>query len=103
SRLDPTPRNTSSSILNCSAIYSGYRCIDRTSRHKLPITCVTRFTHLCAIRSPLCLGYNSYKNSGVFMAIQKTEKIWHNGNLIPWDKATLHVMSHVVHYGSSLF
>jgi branched-chain amino acid aminotransferase len=37
------------------------------------------------------------------MAIQKTEKIWHNGNLIPWEKATLHVMSHVIHYGSSVF
>ena len=37
------------------------------------------------------------------MAIQKTEKIWHNGKLIPWDNATLHVMSHVVHYGSSVF
>ena len=37
------------------------------------------------------------------MAIQKTEKIWHNGKLIPWDNATIHVMSHVVHYGSSVF
>jgi branched-chain amino acid aminotransferase len=37
------------------------------------------------------------------MAIQKTEKIWHNGKLIPWDEATIHVMSHVVHYGSSVF
>jgi len=37
------------------------------------------------------------------MAIQKTEKIWHNGELIPWDSATLHVMSHVVNYGSSVF
>jgi branched-chain amino acid aminotransferase len=37
------------------------------------------------------------------MAIQKTEKIWHNGRMINWDDATLHVMSHVVHYGSSLF
>ena len=37
------------------------------------------------------------------MAIQKTDKIWHNGKLIPWDDATLHVMSHVVHYGSSVF
>src|ERR1700704_5703509 len=37
------------------------------------------------------------------MAIQKTEKIWHNGKLIPWDNATLHVMSHVLHYGSSVF
>src|ERR1700747_1964843 len=37
------------------------------------------------------------------MAIEKTEVIWHNGKLIPWDKATLHVMSHVVNYGSSVF
>ena len=37
------------------------------------------------------------------MAIQKTEKIWHNGKFIAWDDATLHVMSHVVHYGSSVF
>jgi branched-chain amino acid aminotransferase len=37
------------------------------------------------------------------MAIQKTEKIWHNGRMINWDDATLHVMSHVVNYGSSLF
>jgi branched-chain amino acid aminotransferase len=37
------------------------------------------------------------------MAIQKTEKIWHNGKLIRWEDATIHVMSHVVHYGSSVF
>ncbi len=37
------------------------------------------------------------------MAIQKTEKIWHNGKLIDWNDATLHVMSHVVNYGSSVF
>src|SRR5215469_3844361 len=37
------------------------------------------------------------------MALQKTEKIWHNGKLIRWEDATLHVMSHVVHYGSSVF
>ena len=37
------------------------------------------------------------------MPIQTTPKIWHNGNLIPWEQATLHVMSHVIHYGSSVF
>jgi branched-chain amino acid aminotransferase len=37
------------------------------------------------------------------MAIQKTEHIWHNGKLIPWDDAQIHVMSHVVNYGSSIF
>jgi len=37
------------------------------------------------------------------MPIQTTANIWHNGQLIPWDKAQVHVMSHVVHYGSSVF
>jgi len=37
------------------------------------------------------------------MPIKATEKIWHNGKLIPWNQATLHVMSHVVNYGSSVF
>ena len=37
------------------------------------------------------------------MPIQKTENIWHNGKLIAWDDATIHVMSHVVHYGSAVF
>ncbi|GJG88033.1 branched chain amino acid aminotransferase [Gemmatimonadetes bacterium T265] len=33
----------------------------------------------------------------------RTTVIWRDGQLIPWDEATLHVMSHVVHYGSSVF
>ncbi len=37
------------------------------------------------------------------MAIQATEKIWHNGKMIPWTEAQVHVMSHVVNYGSSVF
>src|SRR5437660_10445385 len=37
------------------------------------------------------------------MAIQATEKIWHNGTLIPWNQAQIHIMSHVVNYGSSVF
>ena len=37
------------------------------------------------------------------MAIQATEKIWHNGKLIPWKDAQIHVMAHVVNYGSSVF
>jgi branched-chain amino acid aminotransferase len=37
------------------------------------------------------------------MPIQKTDKIWHNGKFIAWDDAKLHVMSHVVHYGTSVF
>src|SRR5689334_5853984 len=37
------------------------------------------------------------------MAIQATEKIWHNGKFIHWDDARIHVMSHVINYGSSVF
>ena len=37
------------------------------------------------------------------MAIQATDKIWHNGKLIPWNDAQIHIMSHVVNYGSSVF
>ncbi len=29
--------------------------------------------------------------------------IWHNGKFIPWGEAKIHVMAHVVHYGSSVF
>ncbi len=37
------------------------------------------------------------------MALEKSDKIWHNGNFINWDDAKIHVLSHVVNYGSSLF
>ncbi len=37
------------------------------------------------------------------MPLQTTKNIWHNGKLIPWESANIHVMSHVVHYGSSIF
>ncbi|HEV2490780.1 MAG TPA: branched-chain amino acid transaminase [Candidatus Acidoferrales bacterium] len=37
------------------------------------------------------------------MAFNKTEKIWHNGKLIDWDDAQIHVISHVVSYGSAVF
>ena len=33
----------------------------------------------------------------------RTQKIWRDGELVNWEDATLHVMSHVVHYGSSVF
>ncbi len=37
------------------------------------------------------------------MPIQTTKNIWRNGKLIPWEQANIHVMSHVVHYGSAVF
>ncbi len=30
-------------------------------------------------------------------------EVWHNGEFIKWDDARIHVMSHVIHYGSSVF
>jgi branched-chain amino acid aminotransferase len=29
--------------------------------------------------------------------------IWFNGKLVPFEQATIHVLSHVIHYGSSVF
>ena len=37
------------------------------------------------------------------MAVKKSDKIWHNGKFINWDDAALHVLAHVIHYGSSVF
>ncbi len=37
------------------------------------------------------------------MPIKKVDKIWMNGKLVDWDDAKIHVLSHVVHYGSSWF
>lgn len=37
------------------------------------------------------------------MSMKKVEKIWMNGALVNWDDAKIHVLSHVVHYGSSWF
>ncbi len=37
------------------------------------------------------------------MPIKKMEFIWFNGKLVPWDEAQIHVLAHVVHYGSSFF
>ena len=37
------------------------------------------------------------------MRISETEWIWHDGEFIKWNDARVHVMSHVLHYGSSVF
>ncbi|HUJ31353.1 MAG TPA: branched-chain amino acid transaminase [Candidatus Acidoferrum sp.] len=37
------------------------------------------------------------------MSFPKTQKIWHNGKFIDWDDAKIHVLSHVVSYGSAVF
>ncbi len=37
------------------------------------------------------------------MGVKKTDKIWHNGKFINWDDAQVHVISHVISYGSAVF
>jgi len=37
------------------------------------------------------------------MSLPGTGKIWMNGKLVDWKDATIHVASHVVHYGSAVF
>jgi len=35
--------------------------------------------------------------------MEKVEFIWMNGEFIPWDDAKVHILSHVIHYGSGVF
>ena len=37
------------------------------------------------------------------MPIQTTPKIWMNGELVDWDKAQVHVLTHTLHYGTGVF
>ena len=37
------------------------------------------------------------------MPITPTKKIWVNGMLVDWEKATTHVLSHTLHYGTGAF
>ena len=37
------------------------------------------------------------------MPITKTEKIWMDGELVDWDDANIHVLTHTLHYGCGVF
>jgi len=37
------------------------------------------------------------------MAFSETGKVWMNGKMVAWKDATIHVASHVIHYGSGVF
>jgi len=37
------------------------------------------------------------------MAMPKSEYIWMDGNFIKWDDAKIHILSHVIHYGTAVF
>ncbi|MBF0606552.1 MAG: branched-chain amino acid transaminase [Candidatus Magnetobacterium sp. LHC-1] len=35
--------------------------------------------------------------------VAKTDKIWMDGKLVAWDDATVHVLTHTLHYGMGIF
>ena len=37
------------------------------------------------------------------MPFNKSDWIWQNGNMVAWDDAQVHVLTHALHYGSSVF
>ena len=37
------------------------------------------------------------------MPITPTNNIWMNGEMVPWDEARIHVLSHTLHYGTGIF
>ena len=37
------------------------------------------------------------------MPIEKADKIWMNGQLVDWDLANVHVLTHTLHYGNGVF
>ncbi len=37
------------------------------------------------------------------MPLQKVDRIWMDGELVPWDEARIHVLTHSLHYGSGVF
>ncbi|MGI8519305.1 MAG: branched-chain amino acid transaminase [Actinomycetota bacterium] len=37
------------------------------------------------------------------MPIAPVDKVWMNGELVPWENATVHVLTHALHYGSGVF
>src|SRR5439155_4032106 len=37
------------------------------------------------------------------MPLDKVEKIWMDGELVDWDDAKIHILTHSLHYGSGVF
>src|SRR5919202_1476046 len=37
------------------------------------------------------------------MPIKPVDKVWFNGHQVDWDKATVHVLTHALHYGTGVF
>ena len=69
---------------------------------------LTRFRHFFRFDtyhnlSLIFLGsFNKYVVKDV-NTMKISPKVWKNGEFVEWDEARVHVMSHVIHYGSSVF
>ena len=37
------------------------------------------------------------------MALKQTKNIWFNDKLVPWEEATIHVLTYALHYGAAVF
>ncbi|MGI8686212.1 MAG: aminotransferase class IV, partial [Acidimicrobiales bacterium] len=37
------------------------------------------------------------------MPLQKVDKIWMDGELVNWDDAKIHILTHSLHYGCGVF
>jgi branched-chain amino acid aminotransferase len=37
------------------------------------------------------------------VSVEKTEHVWHNGRLIAWEDANVHILTHTLHYGLGVF
>ena len=35
--------------------------------------------------------------------MNKADTIWMNGELVPWDEAKVHILTHTLHYGNGVF
>jgi branched-chain amino acid aminotransferase len=45
----------------------------------------------------------AFHSATVDGGIEKTEKVWVNGDLLPWDECKVHVLTHALHYASAVF
>jgi branched-chain amino acid aminotransferase len=60
------------------------------------------------LRNDVTIGYSSQRESQNLHGrshemVQKVEKIWMDGKLVPWDEAKIHVLTHTLHYGLGAF
>jgi hypothetical protein len=47
--------------------------------------------------------HTPYQDARSLEMTMRADFIWMNGKIIPWDQANVHVFTHALHYGSSVF